>query len=161
LFDGFVGPVVEVDFCAIEQGKRIAPMNGEFQACSRAGCRCLENGGRGVIDEELIGFEGETQAFGARARCSFGGDQSAKIDAVGQSRSVKNDVGLKAGHGKIAPRGFIFTANRERRGEVVAIGIGERPERDLAAGRGHNLAGEKGRLTALGGAGVVVFPARV
>ena len=92
LFDGFMGAVVEDDFNAIEQRERIAAVDREFNTHGRPSCCGLKYGRRGVIDHELICFEGETQAVGARARCGFGGDQPAEIDAVREPGRVSKTM---------------------------------------------------------------------
>lgn len=111
LIDDFVGAVIKDDFYTIEQRERVSAVNGKFQSLGGTGRICFKYPRRGMINHELIGLEADAQALAPSARSGFGSDESAEINAVGESRGVEDYIRLTSGHSEIGPGGFVFAAN--------------------------------------------------
>ena len=111
LLDDFANAVVEDDFNAIEQRKRVAATDRNDDAVTIAAGGGLEDFWLRVVDQEIVGFKGGREAVANGARRGLGRDETGEVDTVRQMRAVELGEAIAGVGRNIGPGGVAVAAD--------------------------------------------------
>ena len=155
LRDGEGVAVVEGDGHALETGVGVAGAHGEEPGGGGAGEGGFLDDGRGVVDEEVVGFEGDGVALGGEAGRDLAHGEAGEMVAGAEEATVELGEAVGGVHREVLPGGVGFVTHAEGDDEVVAVEVFDAPVHELGGGLGDDGAAEEGG----GGAAFGVFVA--